>query len=390
MLASNLYSQETSDHKNRQNFSGTATINAKSTHPCPIKMLRELRLPLPQGIVHVGANSGRDEIPTYQKLNLKNCAYIEPIPTVFKELTKNLEGISNHYPIQALCADLTGEEVVFNVASNQGRSSSMFPWGRHKTLYPQTEYVEQLKIQTITLDEIVETKLPDADYDLLVMDTQGSELKVLMGSHRLLKENLTYIFTEVGEDPLYEGGCTFDEVTAFLKLYGFRLKNMVLNYKNWGNALYVKDVPKPSTENIALNKPTQQSSLAQDSQPKESQKAVNGIRDGKPSFCTAQEVNPWWQVDLEDTYALTEVRVYNCIDQGEETVRTLKILVSLDESDWQELYINHEGLIFGGTAGRPLVVPVKSQMARYVRLQLNEQTSLHLDQIEVYGFSKTV
>lgn len=125
MLASNLYSQETSDHKNRQNFSGTATINAKSTHPCPIKMLRELRLPLPQGIVHVGANSGRDEIPTYQKLNLKNCAYIEPIPTVFKELTKNLEGISNHYPIQALCADLTGEEVVFNVASNQGRSSSM-------------------------------------------------------------------------------------------------------------------------------------------------------------------------------------------------------------------------------------------------------------------------
>ena len=354
------------------------------SRPCPLKILQELRLPAPKGIVHVGANSGRDEIPVYTKSFAKNCVYIEPIPTVFEQLKNNLENIPNHYPVQALCSDINDEEIIFNIASNSGRSSSMFGWGNHKKLYPNTEYVEELKLKTKTLDSIIQASFSAINFDLLVMDTQGAELKVLMGSHQLLKSSLTYVYAEVGENPLYEGGCTFEQVTAFLKLYGFRLKDLELNYKNWGNALYVKDVIKPPGINVALNKLAKQSSYSPSSQTNEAQEAVNGIKDGKPSFCTEKEVNPWWQVDLEKIYNLAEIRVYNCIDYHDESVSTLKILISSDGSNWEQVYVNEEKLIFGGVAGRPLIVNINSKTARYVRLELSEENSLHLDEVEVY------
>ena len=359
------------------------------SRPCPLKMISELRLPSPRSLIHVGANSGRDEISIYKNSLAKTCLYIEPIPEVFQQLKSNLEGIPNHYPIQAVCSDVNDEEIIFNVASNSGRSSSIFDWGNHKNLYPKTEYVEQLKLQTKTLDTLVEQRFLDHHFDLLVMDTQGAELKILMGSHKLLKNQLTYVFSEIGEDPLYEGGCTFEEVTAFLKLHGFRLKNMELNYKNWGNALYVKEVLDPLSPNIALNKPTQQSSVSELFQPNEPSAAVNGIKNGSPSFCTDQEINPWWQVDLEQVYALTEIRVYNCIDHYDERVRTLQILLSSDGQNWEQVYVNDENLVFGGVAGRPLIVSISSKSARYVRLQLNEENYLHLDEVEVYGVPVT-
>lgn len=351
------------------------------THPCPLKLLSELRLPAPRSIVHVGANSGRDEVTNYKKSFAKTCLYIEPLPSIFQELVKNLKDLPNHLPIQALCSDRDDEEIIFNVASNEGRSSSIFPWGNHKNLYPNTDYLDQLKIKTKTLDTLLED-YSDTRFDLLVMDTQGAELKILKGSHKFLEENCSYIYTEIGEDPLYEGGCTFSEITSFLEAYGFRLKNMELNYKNWGNALYVKDVPSPKV-NIALNKPTRQSSISMKG--KVSSSAVNGSKDGNPSFCTEKETNPWWEVDLDQDYIINEIRLYNCIDYNDESVKTLKVLISSDQENWETVYINDEQLVFGGVAGRPLLIEIKNQQTRYIRLQLNEFTQFHLDEVEVYG-----
>ncbi len=355
-----------------------------------LNIIKYLRFPKPLGIIHVGANSGQ-EIEAYENSSAEACVYIEPIPHIFQQLKDNIGNLSNHYAVEALCSDVNGEEVEFYIASNEGQSSSMFPLGNHAQLYPDIKYINSIKLETRTLDSIIEEQFPQCQFDLLVLDTQGSELKVLMGSHYLLKSKIRYVFAEISEDPLYEGGCTFEEVTSFLKLYGFRVKNLYINYKNWGEALYAKknshnsQLPEPPGLNLALNKPAQQSSVSCWSKPNDAQGAVNGFKDGGYGFHTNEEENPWWQVDLLENYALTEIRVYNRIDWCEERAKTLQIYLSQDKKNWKRVYHNDENYIFGGVDGRPLIVALNSHIARYIRLQLQETTALHLDEFEVYG-----
>jgi sulfur carrier protein ThiS len=144
-------------------------------------------------------------------------------------------------------------------------------------------------------------------------------------------------------------------------------------------------IPEAPGENIAINKPAQQSSVSKWSKPDESRKVVNGEKNGKFSFCTNKEINPWWQVDLEETYTLTEVRIYNRLDAGSERANTLRILLSSDATNWEEVYAHDKSLQIGGIDGTPLIVSMNSKVARYVRLQLNEENYLHLDEVEVYG-----
>lgn len=354
----------------------------------PLQLVKILRLPQPKGIIHVGANVGQ-EVAVYKKSNATACVYIEPLPDVFEQLKTTIGNTPNHYPMQALCSDADGVEVIFNVASgNAHQASSIFPLGKHATLYPNIKYIDALKIKTETLEKIIEINFPQHNFELLVLDTQGAELKVLKGSNKLLENQIRYIYTEISEEPLYEGGCTFEQITEFLKSYGFKLKNMSLSYKDWGNAFYVKDsvqkLREPTTPNLALNKLTQQSSH-NSSHRNESQSAIDGIKNGKFSFHTKKEVNPWWQVDLEEIYDVTEVRVYNRLGSAADRARTLRILFSSDGERWELVYANDESYIFGGIDGKPLIVPLESKPARYVRLQLNDENYLHLDEVEVYG-----
>lgn len=142
-------------------------------------------------------------------------------------------------------------------------------------------------------------------------------------------------------------------------------------------------------KNIALNKPAQQSSISRYSQPNDSQGAVNGIKNGGFGFCTDKEVNPWWQVDLEQVYSITEIQVYNRINSllVANRARTLTILLSSDGENWELVYANEKDYVFGGIDGNPLIVDLKDKLARFVKLQLQENEYFHLDEVEIYGVS---
>jgi hypothetical protein len=142
--------------------------------------------------------------------------------------------------------------------------------------------------------------------------------------------------------------------------------------------------PLPSF-NLALNKPAQQSSLSYYSKPEDAQGAVNGIKTGSFGFHTNKEINPWWQVDLEDIYNLSEIRIYNRLDTALDRISTLEVLVSPDDHNWQTIYVNKQNKVFGGIDGQPLIISIPSIVARFVRLQLKENNYLHVDEVEVFG-----
>jgi FkbM family methyltransferase len=204
----------------------------------PLAILKTQRLPAPTGIIHVGASTGQ-EFADYHAAKTPDVLYIEPIPAIFAQLVETIGDTPGHEACQALISDTDGRLTSFHITDNT-LSSSMFPLGKHRVVFPTIHETGTLEIRTLTLDTLVRRYYRNPAYDLLVIDVQGAELHVLRGASLLLGNHINYVWAEVSEEALYEGGCTFDEVTAFLSRQGFALRHLAMNYRHYGDALYVR------------------------------------------------------------------------------------------------------------------------------------------------------
>jgi len=147
----------------------------------------------------------------------------------------------------------------------------------------------------------------------------------------------------------------------------------------------------PVMKNVALHKPTTQSSIYQagDGQPAGSLVsggANNGRRTGTYGFHTAHEAQPWWFVDLLADHDISEIRICNRMDSAALAARArdLDVLCSRDGETWSVVFSN-EDTVFG-LDGAPLTVSfADGVMCRFVMLRLRNEGVLHLDEIEVYG-----
>lgn len=112
--------------------------------------------------------------------------------------------------------------------------------------------------------------------------------------------------------------------------------------------------------------------------------AVDGVKNGGFGFHTAEQRDPWWQVDLQQVHDLDRVLVFNR-DSIRERARHLILKVSCDGQHWLDVY-KHDGSVFGSALdNKHLVIPLQDCRARWVRVQINDCTWLHLDEVEVYG-----
>ena len=344
------------------------------------------------GIIHVGANTGH-EFASYAQAGIGTVVYVEPTPAAFGILQSRVVQQDGHHAIQAVCSSAVGQQVTFNVASNGAESSSLFELGNHGILYPNIGYTDRLQLTTTTVDRIVETRFADKTLNLLVIDVQGAELLVLQGASRTL-DKVEAVYCEIADVSLYEGSCTWPEISAFLDGHGFRLKYLAINAHNWGNALFLKEqaygsalrlkaVPRPGI-NIALNKPATQSSLSRYSAPCDATGAVNGEVTGAFGFHTAKEDRPWWQVDLLEPTPLGEVLVFNRIDACAARAYSFVLKLGDEAGRFHEVYAQN-GRPFGGRDGTPARIALKGAQARFVRIELTSHDHLHLDEVEVYA-----
>jgi hypothetical protein len=126
--------------------------------------------------------------------------------------------------------------------------------------------------------------------------------------------------------------------------------------------------------NLAIGKPARMSSQYSGEFP-----AASGV-DGKVDtmFHTDSERNPWWQVDLLQSYSLGHIMLRNRRGGFQERTRSVQVLLSPDGNSWQTLYSHN------GTSFKDLRVDAGGRSARFVRIQLAQQDYLHLSEIEVY------
>ncbi|AZQ66762.1 FkbM family methyltransferase [Silicimonas algicola] len=172
-------------------------------------------------LVHIGANTGQER-HLYNRLGL-DVLWIEPIPNVYEALVRNLADFPHQQAFQGLISAEDGHAVAFNVASNEGASSSMLEFGLHRDIWPEVGYIEQLALTTMRLDTAVKAAGWDTRrIDALLLDTQGAELLVLQGADRVL-DTVKFILTEAADFEAYKDGATVADLEAFLVPQGFSL-----------------------------------------------------------------------------------------------------------------------------------------------------------------------
>lgn len=151
----------------------------------------------------------------------------------------------------------------------------------------------------------------------------------------------------------------------------------------------------PAATNIALKKPAKQSSNYGNQPHKFGANFANDgdiynqNKGGNIIMCTNQETNPWWEVDLQGTYNIKEIKLYNRINCCPDRLANFTILVSSTP-----FTANFGGTVFTKNQAAPSGQGGKGSYTgnatgRYVRLYLENSNYLSIPEIEIYGTATT-
>lgn len=200
-------------------------------------------------IFDVGAHTG-STFKRYRTLFPQSVIHcFEPFPQSFKALTatagSSSQGDSAFLHRLAL-SDQAGEQD-FHISRENPATSSLFPRSTARRRYysSQAELNETIRVETETLDHFCEENAL-AKINILKMDVQGSELRVLQGAANLLYRGaIDIIYTEVLFVPHYDNAPLFHSIALFLadydySLYGLYNFELAANGQlRYGDAIFV-------------------------------------------------------------------------------------------------------------------------------------------------------
>ena len=138
--------------------------------------------------------------------------------TIHSKAVSDVEGMINFYE-----TNLNGSGSLFEVGELAEKSYKM-------------KSAETFSVESITLDSLFR----DVEIDVLQIDVQGAELKVLKGAQRVL-ENTKSVFSEVSiYNELYKGSVNMKDLNDELSRKGFVLALLGTDLNLTGNALFLK------------------------------------------------------------------------------------------------------------------------------------------------------
>ncbi|CAH1798212.1 unnamed protein product [Owenia fusiformis] len=141
----------------------------------------------------------------------------------------------------------------------------------------------------------------------------------------------------------------------------------------------------PNLVNVAIGKPSQQSSNNYGLNKGFSNLAVDGDsdQDWYHGSCThtRNDFRAWWMVDLQASYLIHSVKVFKSINAVPARLSNFKIEVSSDSVNWNLCF--HQGGPL--QSDWELFYCQASIRGRYVRVQLQGSNYLTLCEVEVYA-----
>lgn len=182
-----------------------------------------------KGIIQAGANVGQE--CNLFKTYTQNIVCFEPVPNVYNILKRDHPNVESHN----LGLGDKNEKLKMYVASNNGESSSFIKPLNH------------LKYYNITFNEEIESEIVRFDsldynmdnYNVIVSDTQGYEVKVLLGFGDRLKF-IDSVIIEFINSELYEGDASLEDITNYVNKFDFKLIHTTPINNGAGVAVYIK------------------------------------------------------------------------------------------------------------------------------------------------------
>ncbi len=177
-----------------------------------------------QNIAYVGAHKGEIALAMDKAFPRRDFYLIEPVPVTFQELATNVSSRPNMKCFN-LAAGAEDEELdIF--ADDFSPASSFLPYKERAIQeFPFLGCGRTLKVGVKPLDHILEGAGAEK-IDLLIMDVQGYEDRVLQGAVRTVK-TCKVIISELTLQEIYVGGSTFDSVYQTLVREGFHLRQFM-------------------------------------------------------------------------------------------------------------------------------------------------------------------
>ena len=151
----------------------------------------------------------------------------EPFDESFSLLKNRFQKTDKIFLNNTAIGDRSLSNTKMYITQNKGSSSLLQPAKDANEHWEGNPLLTQkeIKVKTITIDSYCK-KYNVESIDILKIDVQGNELKVLQGAKRMLKEKrVKLIFTEISIAPNYKEQSEIDEVIKLLRENEYKIFN---------------------------------------------------------------------------------------------------------------------------------------------------------------------
>lgn len=186
------------------------------------------------GCIHVGSHHAQEH-PDYVAAGIKRFVYIEPCAAAFNVLKNKFAA---HHHIQLFnyaCGEVECEQVMYTGSQNEGQSNSLLKMDKHLVIHPG---ITLPNTELVTVKRLDSLGLAHKGYQLLVMDCQGFEGRVLKGATETLKQ-MNFVYTEINRDFVYENCTLVGELDELLHEFD-RVETGAWVGGCWTDALYIR------------------------------------------------------------------------------------------------------------------------------------------------------
>lgn len=179
---------------------------------------------VPKTVLDVGANEGQFAIGALATFPKATIHCFEPGGNARERLTAEMQE-NNRVQIHGVALGQENGEAVLHVTSQDQSSSILSLHANHLDAYPDVTETrtENIRISTLSTEW---GRLNPTSPVLLKIDTQGFEMKVLIGAEAVLSK-IRWIVLETCTRPMYQGEKLFSEITAWLGERGFEFRGPV-------------------------------------------------------------------------------------------------------------------------------------------------------------------